>query len=249
MSQSTSETKIAISPKSKYAVTYENNLFKGWSNAEFSHAELTIEPQSTLILDFKVSDNKVLIYKTLYEVRIYDMENNEHIILYDRYEEKNYKITNFLTNGDIIIYKNAVASIYSSNNNWKYLNKFHYQKIPLEIDEKEINIDKITLKISECLIVINIDGKSYIYSNGTNVPIVPIRNKEPQDFDIIDIAADDIFNKYIITKSIDTNNKIKKIDIYDICCWKSSLRKSIDFDKLLESKNIESNQFIYKESF
>lgn len=67
MSQSTSETKIAISPKSKYAVTYENNLFKGWSNAEFSHAELTIEPQSTLILDFKVSDNKVLIYKTLYE--------------------------------------------------------------------------------------------------------------------------------------------------------------------------------------
>ncbi|GBC46124.2 hypothetical protein GLOIN_2v1841250 [Rhizophagus irregularis DAOM 181602=DAOM 197198] len=280
MSQSTSETKIAISPKSKYAVTYENNLFKGWSNAEFSHAELTIEPQSTLILDFKVSDNKVLIYKTLYEVRIYDMENNEHIILYDRYEEKNYKITNFLTNGDIIIYKNAVASIYSSNNNWKCtskykfdeiniefggvandrlwvivnktihildLNKFHYQKIPLEIDEKEINIDKITLKISECLIVINIDGKSYIYSNGTNVPIVPIRNKEPQDFDIIDIAADDIFNKYIITKSIDTNNKIKKIDIYDICCWKSSLRKSIDFDKLLESKNIESNQFIYKE--
>ncbi|CAB5362095.1 unnamed protein product [Rhizophagus irregularis] len=280
MSQSTSETKIAISPKSKYAVTYENNLFKGWSNAEFIHAELTIEPQSTLILDFKVSDNKVLIYKTLYEVRIYDMENNEHIILYDRYEEKNYKITNFLTNGDIIIYKNAVASIYSSNNNWKCtskykfdeiniefggvandrlwvivnktihildLNKFHYQKIPLEIDEKEINIDKITLKISECLIVINIDGKSYIYSNGTNVPIVPIRNKEPQDFDIIDIAADDIFNKYIITKSINTNNKIKKIDIYDICCWKSSLRKSIDFDKLLESKNIESNQFIYKE--
>lgn len=68
MSQSTSETKIAISPKSKYAVTYENNLFKGWSNAEFSHdAELTIKPRRTLILDFKVSDNKVLIYKTLHE--------------------------------------------------------------------------------------------------------------------------------------------------------------------------------------
>jgi len=59
-----SKPKVAISPQSKYVLTYSqtNKSFIGWNVSESLDIEKDIESQKSNIRNFKVSDNKVILY-------------------------------------------------------------------------------------------------------------------------------------------------------------------------------------------
>ncbi|CAG8579000.1 14182_t:CDS:2 [Rhizophagus irregularis] len=187
-------TKIAISPQSKYIMTYsqEDKSFVGWCSK-------TIKTTNLDILDYKVSDDKILMYESNDELAIiYDMKNKKKITLNssvkkyadDKYEFNipYYKFTNFLTSGDLITYniieskgfksqtirREPVILIYSSNtkgNIWKCKSTYELD------DTMEINFGGITndmgnvdtkmieLKYLKPLMVISIEGIHYIYSD------------------------------------------------------------------------------------
>ncbi|CAB4433394.1 unnamed protein product [Rhizophagus irregularis] len=210
-------TKIAISPQSKYIMTYsqEDKSFVGWcskvckdirkKNFCSEYIKNNINPFIGLsfdikdsqddefnddnddddtgplivddkvqpynldldILDYKVSDDKILMYKGNDELAIiYDMKNKKKITLNssvkkyadDKYEFNipYYKFTNFLTSGNLIIYniieskgfksqttrRKPVILIYSSNttknNIWKCKSTYELD------DTMEINFGGIT---------------------------------------------------------------------------------------------------------
>ncbi|CAB5200966.1 unnamed protein product [Rhizophagus irregularis] len=140
-------TKIAISPQSRYVVTYsqEDKSFVGWCNSKNTRKENSIakcinnHPLIGFLFDYNYvgNDNDELAI-------IYDMKNKQEIHLNsslkkyadDKYEFylPDYKFTNFLTSGDLATYyiieskgsKNqmirSVLLIYPSNtkdNNWE----------------------------------------------------------------------------------------------------------------------------------
>ncbi|PKC67616.1 hypothetical protein RhiirA1_441090 [Rhizophagus irregularis] len=209
-------TKIAISPQSKYIMTYsqEDKSFVGWcskvckdirkKNFCSEYIKNNINPFIGLsfdikdsqddefnddnddddtgplivddkvqpynldldILDYKVSDDKILMYESNDELAIiYDMKNKKKITLNssvkkyadDKYEFNipYYKFTNFLTSGDLITYniieskgfksqtirREPVILIYSSNtkgNIWKCKSTYELD------DTMEINFGGIT---------------------------------------------------------------------------------------------------------
>ncbi len=55
---------MAISPQSKYVLTYNQSdkSFVGWNVSESLDIEKDIESQKLNIRNFKVSDNKVILY-------------------------------------------------------------------------------------------------------------------------------------------------------------------------------------------
>ncbi|CAB4424946.1 unnamed protein product [Rhizophagus irregularis] len=279
-------TKMAISPKSKYIVTYsqEDKSFVGWSqkqegnsspdnidnNVPIYDKHASPEYYFQSYMDFKASDEMIII---LNKVTLNNNDNNElNDVKHD-----------FLSNGDIITYYNSGISIYSSsdNGNWKCksehkLNEknkifgrvvndkllvlmdniifiidlfelsiipywkvligiytFQYWKLLLDVNEKEINTEEIKLNFSKNLTVININGTLYIYSNKMNemnVPIGDIDDNSVQDFGIVD--------DYIITTS---NGNI------NIHSWRQNLKKSIDLNSLLESKEDSDIDFTHIE--
>uniref|UniRef100_U9UJH4 Ion transport domain-containing protein n=1 Tax=Rhizophagus irregularis (strain DAOM 181602 / DAOM 197198 / MUCL 43194) TaxID=747089 RepID=U9UJH4_RHIID len=186
-------TKIAISPQSKYIMTYsqEDKSFVGWcskvckdirkKNFCSEYIKNNINPFIGLsfdikdnqddefnddnddddtgplivddkvqpynldldILDYKVSDDKILMYESNDELAIiYDMKNKKKITLNssvkkyadDKYEFNipYYKFTNFLTSGDLITY-NIIES-----NIWKCKSTYELD------DTMEINFGGIT---------------------------------------------------------------------------------------------------------
>ncbi|PKY14898.1 hypothetical protein RhiirB3_509525 [Rhizophagus irregularis] len=215
-------TKIAISPQSKYIMTYsqEDKSFVGWcskvckdirkKNFCSEYIKNNINPFIGLsfdikdnqddefnddnddddtgplivddkvqpynldldILDYKVSDDKILMYESNDELAIiYDMKNKKKITLNssvkkyadDKYEFNipYYKFTNFLTSGDLITYniieskgfksqtirREPVILIYSSNTKGK---QFTAAKDETEFIEKLYNNNKPdALKIEE----------------------------------------------------------------------------------------------------
>ncbi|EXX58487.1 hypothetical protein RirG_197500 [Rhizophagus irregularis DAOM 197198w] len=268
-------TKMAISPKSKYIVTYsqEDKSFVCWSQElegpiYDKHASPECYFQS--YMDFKVSDKMIIILNKEF---IYDMKNEKKVILNNNepYDVKH----DFLSNGDIITYYNHGISIYSSsdNRNWKcksehklneknkifgrvvndkllvlmdniifiidlfelsiipywkvLIGTYTFQYWKILPHEKEINIEEIKLNFSKNLTVININGTLYIYSNKMNemnVSIGDIDDNSVQDFGIVDNYSDE----YIITTS---NGNI------NIHSWRQNLKKSIDLNSLLKSKD------------
>ncbi|PKY47107.1 hypothetical protein RhiirA4_444674 [Rhizophagus irregularis] len=202
-------TKMAISPKSKYIVTYsqEDKSFVGWSQKQEGnsspdnidnnlpiydkHASPEYYFQS--YMDFKASDEMIIILnKDLFEL-------------------------------SIIPYWKVLIGIYT----------FQYWKLLLDVNEKEINTEEIKLNFSKNLTVININGTLYIYSNKMkkmNVPIGDIDDNSVQDFGIVD--------DYIITTS---NGNI------NIHSWRQNLKKSIDLNSLLESKEDSDIDFTHIE--
>ncbi|CAB5394148.1 unnamed protein product [Rhizophagus irregularis] len=126
-------TKIAISPQSRYVVTYsqEDKSFVGWCNSKNTRKENSIakcinnhpligflfDVSDYDVSDYKVSDDKIIIMwkKFSFSVAIiYDMKNKQEIHLNsslkkyadDKYEFylPDYKFTNFLTSGDLATY-------------------------------------------------------------------------------------------------------------------------------------------------
>ncbi|CAB4383046.1 unnamed protein product [Rhizophagus irregularis] len=120
---------------------------------------------------------------------------------------------------------------------WKVLigiYTFQYWKVLSDVNEKEINIEEIKLNFSKNLTVININGTLYIYSNKMNemnVSIGDIDDNSVQDFD-------DYSDEYIITTS---NGNI------NIHFWRQNLKKSIDLNSLLESKEDSDIDFTHIE--
>ncbi|PKC68123.1 hypothetical protein RhiirA1_457553 [Rhizophagus irregularis] len=153
-------TMMTISLKSEYIVTYskEDESFEGWSRNPSSESSgpFTLDDEyrelkNMDVLDFKVSDNKIIITKGVsVEEFIFDMKNKKKIIL-DIYEDDpefvnfpdDYEVTNFLTNGDIIIYQNyhqnPVVIKYSNNNiNWE-------RKVKYEMNFCDEKINKMNI--------------------------------------------------------------------------------------------------------
>ncbi|CAB4435778.1 unnamed protein product [Rhizophagus irregularis] len=159
-------TKIAISPQSRYVVTYsqEDESFVGWcskntrkedstakcinihsligflfgnkvgqdhkddDNNDYS-GQLIVDSEVKQynldldVSDYKVSDNKIIIYEDSDELAIiYNMKNEEKILLNSslntdykyKFNFPCYKFTNFLTNGDLATY-NIIESKGSKN--------------------------------------------------------------------------------------------------------------------------------------
>ncbi|UZO07555.1 uncharacterized protein OCT59_027838 [Rhizophagus irregularis] len=127
-------------------ISKEDESFEGWSRNPSSESSgpFTLDDEyrelkNMDVLDFKVSDNKIIITKCVsVEEFIFDMKNKKKIIL-DIYEDDpefvnfpdDYEVTNFLTNGDIIIYQNyhqnPVIIKYSNNNNNNWERKVKYE--------------------------------------------------------------------------------------------------------------------------
>ncbi|CAB4436951.1 unnamed protein product [Rhizophagus irregularis] len=175
-------TMMSISLKSEYIVTYskEDESFEGWSRNPSSESSdpFTLDDEyrelkNMDVLDFKVSDNKIIITKGFPVGEfIFDMKNKKKIILDIFYEDDqfvnfpDYEVTNFLTNGDIIIYQNyhqnPVIIIYSNNNNnWE--RKVKYEMNFCDDKINEINIifggvvnDKLYLLINNYIHLLDI---------------------------------------------------------------------------------------------
>ncbi|RGB36549.1 hypothetical protein C1646_84107 [Rhizophagus diaphanus] len=127
-------TKMAISPKSKYIVTYskEDKSFVGCSqkqegnnspdntdnNVPIYDKHASPEYYFQSYMDFKVSDKMIIILNKKF---IYDIKNEKKVILNNSNNEPNDVKHDFLSNGDIITYYNHGIFIYSSsdNGNWK----------------------------------------------------------------------------------------------------------------------------------
>ncbi|CAB4428676.1 unnamed protein product [Rhizophagus irregularis] len=130
-------TKIAISPQSRYVVTYsqEDKSFVGWCKEDSIAKCINNHPLIGFLFDvsdydvsdYKVSDDKIIIYVGYDNDElaiIYDMKNKQEIHLNsslkmyadDKYEFylPDYKFTNFLTSGDLATY-NIIESKGSKN--------------------------------------------------------------------------------------------------------------------------------------
>ncbi|RIA98452.1 hypothetical protein C1645_731671 [Glomus cerebriforme] len=165
-----SVTRMAISPDSKFIVTYsqDDESFVSWivdvnNDNEPPNHDLSWSPPNYFrpAMNFKVSDKKIIIFN---EEFIYDMnnkptmENKENKI---KMEDKNNVFENephdakydFLSNGDIVAYHNRAISIYSSNN-WK-----RKAKHELDNDEKifgGVTNDKLLVIVDNILFILDL---------------------------------------------------------------------------------------------
>ncbi|CAB5385222.1 unnamed protein product [Rhizophagus irregularis] len=221
-----SVTKMAISPQSKCIVTYsqDDGTYISWSNDSNDDGKISLKYDSSPSLfhsiSFKVSDEKIII---LDGESIYDMNQKPCSIIKLDYKMKGNRDAkyDFLSNGDIVAYHKrfTLLMVESIIIDLLQLSKIHYlkvlsgiytfqyRKILLDENEKE----KIMLKFSKNITVININGTLYIYSNNNNiyVPIGVIDHSTlVQDFGIIHDDKDE----YIITISNDDINSHEKVD-------------------------------------
>ncbi|PKK64837.1 hypothetical protein RhiirC2_869096 [Rhizophagus irregularis] len=196
-----SVTKMAISPQSKCIVTYsqDDGTYISWSNDSNDDGKISLKYDSSPSLfhsiSFKVSDEKIII---LDGESIYDMNQKPCSIIKLDYKMKGNRDAkyDFLSNGDIVAYHKrfTLLMVESIIIDLLQLSKIHYlkvlsgiytfqyRKILLDENEKE----KIMLKFSKNITVININGTLYIYSNNNNiyVPIGVIDHSTlVQDFD------------------------------------------------------------------
>ncbi|CAB4399055.1 unnamed protein product [Rhizophagus irregularis] len=183
-----SVTKMAISPQSKCIVTYsqDDGTYISWSNDSNDDGKISLKYDSSPSLfhsiSFKVSDEKIII---LDGESIYDMNQKPCSIIKLDYKMKGNRDAkyDFLSNGDIVAYHKrfTLLMVESIIIDLLQLSKIHYlkvlsgiytfqyRKILLDENEKE----KIMLKFSKNITVININGTLYIYSNNNNI-YVPI---------------------------------------------------------------------------
>ncbi|PKY17818.1 hypothetical protein RhiirB3_468185 [Rhizophagus irregularis] len=182
-----SVTKMAISPQSKCIVTYsqDDGTYISWSNDSNDDGKISLKYDSSPSLfrsiSFKVSDEKIII---LDGESIYDMNQKPCSIIKHDYKMKGNRDAkyDFLSNGDIVAYHKRAISIYSSDGRKRKAEHKLNKEDKIFDGEKE----KIMLKFSKNITVININGTLYIYSNNNNiyVPIGVIDHSTlVQDFD------------------------------------------------------------------
>ncbi|CAG8637029.1 12807_t:CDS:2, partial [Rhizophagus irregularis] len=230
-----------------------------WSNDSNDDGKISLKYDSSPSLfrsiSFKVSDEKIII---LDGESIYDMNQKPCSIIKHDYKMKGNRDAkyDFLSNGDIVAYHKRAISIYSSdgrkrkaehklNKEDKIFDGVINDKLLVFVDNNLFILDllqlskihylkekeKIMLKFSKNITVININGTLYIYSNNNNiyVPIGVIDHSTlVQDFGIIHDDKDE----YIITISND--------DI-SIHSWKKKLKKNTNINELYTAFKSEND--------
>ncbi|CAG8555308.1 14947_t:CDS:2 [Funneliformis caledonium] len=135
---------VAISPQTKYVLTYsqEDKSFVGWhANTISEQYDLRIDTESSKwggISDFKVSDNKIILYNYNGLAKFHDLRNNKDFEIQDEYCE--YSHTHFIKNGNIVTFKcNSSTSINPSILVYELTNKNEFaQKAFYIFNEKDI---------------------------------------------------------------------------------------------------------------
>ncbi|CAG8516080.1 15900_t:CDS:2 [Funneliformis mosseae] len=135
---------VAISPQTKYVLTYsqEDKSFLGWhANTISEPFDLRIDTESSKwggISDFKVSDNKIILYNYNGLAKFHDLRNNKDFEIQDEYCE--YSHTHFIKNGNIFTFKcNSSTSINPSVLVYELTNKNELAQKAFNIfNEKDI---------------------------------------------------------------------------------------------------------------
>ncbi|CAG8568613.1 16031_t:CDS:2 [Funneliformis caledonium] len=273
-------SKVAISPLTKYVLTYsqEDKSFVGWHDDSDSNLCKDIESSNWEdISDFKVSDNKIILYEYTGFAKFHDLKHDEDLEIKD--ESCDYSHTNLLENGNIVTFKSNCSSttlnpavlIYELANNNEltqkafnilnekdvrfggYLSKrmwmmaygliflldlatFQLQKISLF--EKNLNIEQVKFKFSDKLIIMKVVDAHYIYYNikdQINFPIGKIVDSDCREFEF---AGNN--NEFMITLS--------SSNVINIYFWKSSLKGSIGFNKLVEFGDLDKTNHDWRYS-
>ncbi|CAG8504181.1 14674_t:CDS:2 [Funneliformis caledonium] len=212
-------TKVSISPKSKYMLTYrqEIKLFELWSIKNKNNSPIKVISVTSYddVRDFKISDKKVILYEANYDAKVatYKPSNIRTKSVYVFKEEVNYGgVTNdkmWMTSYDSIF----IMDLYT----------FQFQMVPLF--EMNLNPKQLDFKFSENLLnefIMKVNDTYHIYSN--NVPVGKITDTDARQFDFA--GSND---ELMITLS--SGNTI------NIYFWKSNLEKSINFIELFGSED------------
>ncbi|CAG8502841.1 8149_t:CDS:2 [Funneliformis mosseae] len=273
-------SKVAISPLNKYVLTYsqEDKSFVGWHDDSDSNLCKDIESSNWEdISDFKVSDNKIILYEYTGFAKFHDLKHNEDLEIKDK--SCDYNHTNFLENGNIVTFKNNSGSTtlnpavliyelannneltqkafnilnekdvrfggYLSNRMWMMaygliflldLATFQLQKISLF--EKNLNIEQVKFKFSDKLIIMKVVDAHYIYYNikdQINFPIGKIVDSDCREFEFVGNN-----DEFMITLS--------SSNVINIYFWKSSLKGSIGFNKLVEFGDLDKTNHDWRYS-
>ncbi|CAI2183938.1 859_t:CDS:2, partial [Funneliformis geosporum] len=112
-------SKVAISPQSKYVLTYsqEDNSFVGWLvNTRTEPFDLNLDTDTNPykcedINDFKVSDKKIILYDNTDAglAKFHDLKNNKDFKIED--ERCDYSHTNFLEDGNIVTFQSNSSAL------------------------------------------------------------------------------------------------------------------------------------------
>ncbi|CAG8670002.1 4270_t:CDS:10 [Funneliformis mosseae] len=252
-------TKVSISPKSKYMLTYrqEIKLFELWSIKNKNNSPIKVISVTSYddVRDFKISDKKVILYEANYDAKVnfFSLKNQIKITnkIYERFE---YKYTNILKNGNFVSFSKPLVATYKPSN----IRTKSVYVFKEEVNYGGVTNDKMWLTSFDSIFIMDLHTFQF-----QMVPLFEM-NLNPKQIDFK--FSENLLNEFIMkvndTYHIYSNNvpvgKITDTDArqfdfagsndelmitlssgntINIYFWKSNLEKSINFIELFGSED------------